>query len=95
MFCVSIVQARQEYTELVEVTNSFQNDLCLNELPHALMSMRETAEQMISVVQTALKSFEMQQVSLIGSVGVQLVSVLCMYVSMYVCTYMYVMQNIT
>ena len=68
---------------MVEVTNSFQNDLCFSQLPHALMSMRETAEQMVSVVQTALKSFEMQQVSLVGTVDIQLVSVSCMFV--YVC----------
>ena len=70
-------QARQEYTEMVEMTNNFQNDLCFNQLPQALMSMRETAEQMVSVVQTALKAFEMQQVSLVGSVDIQLVSLYC------------------
>lgn len=60
---------------MVESTNDFQNDLCFIQLPQVLMSMRETAEQMISVVQSALKAFEMQQASLVGSVDIQLVSV--------------------
>ena len=52
-----------------------QERLTLTQLPQALGSMRETAEQMVAVIHTAMDTFESLQMSLVGMNKVRWLSV--------------------
>ena len=60
-------QARSDYTALVDTVYAEQERLTLNQLPQALDLMKETADQMVSVVHTAINTFENLLSLLVGN----------------------------
>ncbi|XP_003384235.2 PREDICTED: uncharacterized protein LOC100638759 [Amphimedon queenslandica] len=72
--CRKVDEARLDYESCVEKLNANVQELTLQHLPQALLSLQDTTEQMVSVVHTALKSFETLQLSLLGKIETELSS---------------------
>ena len=72
-FCFSLSgsppfsQARNEYTNLCDSLLAEQERLTLSQLPQILEMLRETSENMVSVIHTAIDTFENLQSSLVGN----------------------------
>ena len=72
-FCFSLSgsppfsQARNEYTNLCDSVLAEQERLTLSQLPQILEMLRETSENMVSVIHTAIDTFENLQSSLVGN----------------------------
>ena len=60
-------QARLEYSNCVDTVTAEQERLTLSQLPQALGLLRETAEQMVSAIHSAMNTFENHQTSLVGT----------------------------
>ena len=77
-------QARADYEQSVVGINTMQHEVFLSQLPQMLESLRIIAENMVAVMNNALKSFsEMQQLLMKGESG----KVCCWVLHVFLCVF--------